>query len=401
MPTCSSQPKVTRLNNGKPIISPTSNWWESGATFNPAVVYVERSPKNDPIIRKLIGSGSLDETRIKDGIVVVHYRARPSQETDPKRPFSRSFSGVAVFTPELHPIYRHNNPVILPGEDENLYDYVSVEDGRLHCFGGIYYYLYCGVGMADNPRPKWPVKTRICLAKSDDLLTWQKLGPVPGNVNTEESSNKNGVLFPEKIDGHYFMLHRPCFDDNYSKYAIALAMSSSIEGPWRDLGIIKRATQNAELAKHIWVGAGSVPISVGDKKFIVIYHKGHVLNSGSKWYDLHADLFNFNNFDPCKPANIIERCLRQLIIPETPYECESTSREGISNVVFTCGSYEYNGDIYILYGGADCCTLAAKVNKKELTDCLLGSQEHKESEDLRIETAPSPVRSPSGYVCGE
>jgi hypothetical protein len=35
--------------------------------------------------------------------------------------------------------------------------------------------------------------------------------------------------------------------------------------------------------------------------------------------------------------------------------------------------------------------LAAKVNKKELTDCLLGSRKHKESEDLRIETAPSPV----------
>jgi hypothetical protein len=43
--------------------------------------------------------------------------------------------------------------------------------------------------------------------------------------------------------------------------------------------------------------------------------------------------------------------------------------------------------------------LAAKINKKELTDCLLGSREHKESEGLRIETVPSPVRSPSDYVC--
>jgi len=389
MPTCSSQPRVTRLNNGEPIISPTSNWWESGATFNPAVVYIKWSPKNDPIIRKLIGSGSLDEAQIKNGIVVAHYRARPAQETDPKRPFSRSFSGVAVFTPELRPIYRYSEPVILPSEDEKLYDYVSVEDGRLHYIDGIYYYVYCGVALTNNPRPLWPVKTRICIAKSDDLLVWQKLGPVGGNINTNESSNKNGVLFPEKIDGNYFMLHRPCFDDNYSRYAIALATSSSIEGQWQDLGIIKRATQNAELAKHIWVGAGSVPIYIGDKKFIVIYHKGHVLNSGSKWYDLHVDLFDFNNFDPYKPANIIKRCLSRLMVPQTQYECESTSHEGVSNVVFTCGSYEYNGDIYILYGGADCCTLAAKVNKKELTDCLLGGREHNGFEDLGIIPVPA------------
>ncbi|MCE5341448.1 MAG: hypothetical protein LLF92_10055 [Planctomycetaceae bacterium] len=398
MPNCSSQPEIIRLNNGEPIISPTANWWESGTTFNPGVIYVERSPKNDPIIRKLIGSDNLNDNRIKDGIVAVHYRSRPSTETDPKRPFSRSFSGVAVFTPELQSIFRHTNPVIFPGEDENLYDYVSVEDGRLHCIDGIYYYLYCGVSLVPNPQSKWPIKTRICLAKSDDLLTWQKLGPIQGDVNTDNSNNKDGVFFPEKIDGHYFMLHRPCFDDNYSKYAIALAMSSSIEGTWQDLGTIKHATQNAELAKHIWVGAGSVPISLGDKKFIVIYHKGHVLNSGSKWYDLHADLYNFNNFDPSRPADIIERGMNRLMEPQTKYECKSTSQDGVSNVVFTCGSYEYNGDIYILYGGADCCTLAAKVNKKELIDCLLNSPEFKGSGDLGTETIPSPVPAASASM---
>lgn len=405
MLVCSSQLKVTRLNNGKPIISPTSNWWESGATFNPAAIYVENNPQNEAVIHNLLGNEFADDPRTKDGIVASLYRARP-REDESHRPWTRSSLGLAVFSPGLELIKRFDRPVIAPDEDKKHYDYVGVEDSRLTFSEGEYYCLYCGVGLAPNPRPEWPVKTRICLAKSNDLLTWQKLGPVSGNVNTEdsktiESSNKNGVFFPEKIDGHYFMLHRPCFDTNYSKYAIALAMSNNIEGPWQDLGIIKRANQNTELAKHIWVGAGSVPIPVGDKKFIVIYHRGHVLNSGSKWYDLHADLFNFNNFDPHKPANIIERCLEKLLVPETPYERESISREGVANVVFTCGSYEYNGDIYILYGGADCCTLAAKVNKKELTDSLLGCREHKEPEGNCIETAPNPVHSPSRRACGE
>jgi hypothetical protein len=43
--------------------------------------------------------------------------------------------------------------------------------------------------------------------------------------------------------------------------------------------------------------------------------------------------------------------------------------------------------------------LAAKVNKKELTDSLLGclehKEQHKEPEDLSIETTPSPVPATS------
>jgi beta-1,2-mannobiose phosphorylase / 1,2-beta-oligomannan phosphorylase len=375
MLVCSSKVKVTRLNNGEPIILPTSNWWEDGVTFNPAVLFLKRSPEIDPIIKKLLDTDSLKDSRIKDGVVIVCYRARPLKETDLKRPFSRSFPGIAVCTPEMQLIHRINDPVILPGNDESHYDYVGVEDGRLHCFDDTYYYLYCGVGVSPNPRPDWPVKAQLCLAKSKDLLNWEKLGPIPGSVNTKENNNKDGVFFPEKIDGHYFMLHRPCIDTNYSKYAIALAISSSIEGSWNDLGIIESAPQCPEIAKHIWVGAGAVPIALGNKRYLVIYHRGHVLNSSEKWYNLDAAIFNFNRFDPADPAGIIEKRLERILVPETSQERITINSNGVANVVFTCGCYEYNGYIYILYGGADCCTLAAKVRKDTLLDAVENSEE--------------------------
>jgi predicted GH43/DUF377 family glycosyl hydrolase len=378
----SSRIEVTRLNNGKPIISPTSNWWEDGVTFNPATLFLERSPQNDAIIKKLLDTNSLDDPRIKDGVVIVHYRARPSKERDTKRPFNRSFSGLAICTPELELIHRYSNPVILPEDDEHHYDYAGVEDGRLHCFGDTYYYLYCGVGLSPNPRPDCPVKAQICLAKSKDLLKWEKLGPVPGNLNTKE--NKDGVFFPDKINGYYFMLHRPCFDTNYSKHAIALATSSSIEGPWDDLGIIKYASQNPKIAKHIWVGAGAVPVALGNKRYLVIYHRGHVLNSGEKWYDLHAAIFNFNKFDPSRPDRIIEKRLEHLLVPETLHEKHAASKDGVTNVVFTCGCHEYNGYIYILYGGADCCTLAARVRKDSLLDAIENPEKIPISEKVPI-----------------
>ncbi|MBA7704429.1 4-O-beta-D-mannosyl-D-glucose phosphorylase [subsurface metagenome] len=375
----SSKVEVVRLNNGKPIISPTSNWWEDGVTYNPTALFLERSPQNDPIIKKLLDINSLDDPRIKDGVVIVHYRARSSKERDTKRPFSRSFSGLAIYTPELKLIHRHKTPAILPEDDENHYDYVGIEDGRLHCFGDTYYYLYCGVGLSPNPRPNWPLKAQICLAKSKDLLKWEKLGPIRGNVNTKENNNKDGVFFPDKINGYYFMLHRPCFDTNYSKHAIALAMSRSIEGTWEDLGILEYAPQNPEIAKHVWAGAGAVPMALGNKRYLVIYHRGHVLKSGEKWYDLHAAIFNFNKFTPAHPHKIIEKQLERLLIPETPHEkCAANWNDGVANVIFTCGCYEYGGDLYILYGGADCCTLAARVNKKTLLDALENAERNNE-----------------------
>jgi len=377
--------KADRLNNGEPIISPTSKWWENGVTFNPGVLFLERSTQNDPIIRKLLNSHGLEDSRIRNGIVVVHYRARPLMENNTKRPFSRSFSGLAIYTPELKLIHRYNAPIIIPDDDENHYDYVGIEDGRLHCFDNNYYYLYCGVSLIPNPRTVWPVKAQLCLAKSKDLLKWQKLGPIPGNVNTKENNNKNGVFFPEKIDGHYFMLHRPCFDtDDFSKHAIALAMANGIEDSWDDLGIILRASQDHTVAKHIWVGAGAVPIALGNKKYLVIYHQGHILNSGEKWYDLHAAIFNFNHFSPAHPQKIIEKRLERLLIPETPHERVSLSSDGVDNVVFTCGCYEYNDYIYILYGGADCHTLAARIKKDSLLDAIENPQEVPISEKISL-----------------
>jgi predicted GH43/DUF377 family glycosyl hydrolase len=362
--------KVKRINNGEPIITPTTNWWEDGVTFNPGVIYLERSPGNDHIIANIVGSERLSDPRLQDGAVAIYYRARPLKETDPDRAFARSFSGLAICSPKLEMIYRHNEPVILPGESKDHYDYVGVEDGRIHRFGDYFYYLYCGVSRNPGSSSEWPVKAQLCLAKSKDLLNWEKLGDIPGNVNTPKNNNKDGVFFPEKIDGRYFMLHRPCYDSNYSTYAMALAKSENIEGPWYDMGTVKYASPNPKIAKHIWVGAGAVPISLGKKRFLVIYHRGHILNSGQRWYDLHAAVYNFNNFDPAKPDSLIEKRLEKLLVPETKHEKVAQNEEGVGNVVFTCGCYEYQGQLYIVYGGADCCTLAAKVDKQELLDAL-------------------------------
>jgi predicted GH43/DUF377 family glycosyl hydrolase len=343
---------IERLNGGKPIVAPKDNWWENEATINAAAFYLERSATNDPIIKKLISMENLDDQRLENGIVAVHYRAISKKAPGKQR--SRSYVGLALFTPDVELLKRYLKPLILPSENSKGYDYLGVEDLRITRIGDTFYALYCGFDGKNM---------RVCMTISKDLINWKKLGLVIGDINS--SNNKDAVLFPEKIDGHYFMMHRPMVGD-VSNFSIHLAMSDSPIGAWKNCGMVLHSFENPA-CKDSWVGAGSVPIPLGDKRFLVLYHTGNYLKSGKREYDADAAIFNFQNFSPDNPAGIVEKRLEHLMVPETDWEKNS---EISIDIVFPEGSYEYHGEIYIIYGAGDRYVSAAKVNKKVLLEYL-------------------------------
>jgi predicted GH43/DUF377 family glycosyl hydrolase len=61
------------------------------------------------------------------------------------------------------------------------------------------------------------------------------------------------------------------------------------------------------------------------------------------------------------------------MIPETEYEQNLVPGMGRLDVLFPCGSYEYQQDIYIIYGASDRYTCAARVNRKKLLDAIESS----------------------------
>lgn len=353
---------VERLYAGEPILSPTLNWWETGVTFNAAAIYLERRPENELAIRTMLPMIPADDLRLANGVVAVHYRARPEQ--DPGSAFGRSFIGLALFTPELLPLYRYQEPVLLPSAESNAVDSLGVEDPRITRLGGTFYMVYCGV-QPDTARG-W--KANLCLAISQDLLHWEKLGIMPGDI--EQHNNKDGVLFPEPTDGKYYLLHRP-FGEGIAQadIAIHLAVSDAPFGPWREAGEVLRAFPNPRM-RASWVGAGSVPIWVGDLRYLEIYHTGNYLNETDREYDLDAAVFDFQAYHPEHPASLVTARLEPLMVPETLAELRSRSQLQVGNVLFSCGSYEYQGWIYIIYGGADTYTLAARVQKHVLLEAL-------------------------------
>ena len=356
------QVPVERCNRGEPIISPTSNWWETSVTFNAAAVYLERSAANDPVIRALLPMRTLADPALADGVVAIHYRARP--ESDPGSPFGRSFIGLAVFTPGFELLYRYQEPVLFPSPDPQGIDALGVEDPRITRLGDAFYMVYCGV--APDPATTW--RARLCVATSKNLVHWEKHGPLPGDLNAH--NNKDGVLFPDLVDGRYYLLHRPFWAGlPMPEYAIRLAVSDSPLATWKDCGVVLRAFANPQ-HRSSWVGAGSVPIPMGDGRYAVIYHTGNFHNEADREYDLDAAGFDFSAYDPQRPESIVTGRLEHLMVPQTPAELRSHSALMVGNVLFACGSYEYQGDIYIIYGGADTYTLAARVDKQALFAAL-------------------------------
>jgi beta-1,2-mannobiose phosphorylase / 1,2-beta-oligomannan phosphorylase len=351
---------VERLNGGEPIISPTQNWWETGVTFNAAATYLPAGDK--AVIRTLLPMFAPDDPALARGVVAVHYRARP--ETDPGSAFTRSFIGLALFTPDLRPLYRYQEPVIYPSAGPQGFDALGVEDPRITRLDGRFYMVYCGV----QPDIEKVYRAVLCLAVSDDLLHWQKLGPLPGDVNL--SNNKDGVLFPDKIGDKYYLLHRPYWEGvPPNEYAIRLASSLSLEGPWLDHGEVLRSFPNPAM-RISWVGAGSVPIQVGPGRYLEIYHTGNWVDRERREYDLDAALLDFTAWDGTDPRKLVLARLEHLMSPQTSAELHSHSRLQVANVLFACGSYELDGCIYIIYGGADTYTLAARVQRAGLLAAL-------------------------------
>ena len=377
-------PAVERLNGGAPIIAPTENWWESGVTFNTAAVYLDRSPVNDPLIRNLLGEDiPLDDPRLIDGVVALHYRARPKHDHGYK--WNRSFVGLALFTPGLTTLLkRFPEPLILPGERPTDSDFLGVEDPRITRFGDTFYAVYCGA--ADYPAgSNW--KADICFARSCDLLRWEKMGAVTGDVN--RASNKDGVLFPGPIDGQYFLLHRPMLG-NLSDFSVCLAASDSLAGPWRDHGSILRSRGYPD-CRDSWLGAGAVPIPLGGSRYLEIFHTGNFLTTGEKIYHLDAAIFDFSRFSPSDPSTIVESRLDRFMVPETDWEIKAPFSDSVSNVVFACGAYEYGPHIYIIYGGGDTYIMAARVERQSLLEHL-GAEEQA---SRPIEGIPAAAGAPA------
>jgi len=158
--------------------------------------------------------------------------------------------------------------------------------------------------------------------------------------------NRNGVLFPRRINGNYFMFNRPS-DNGHTPFGdIFLSQSLDIVhwGQHRFVMGIKNGWQSTK------IGAGPVPIET-EEGWLVFYH-GVLTSCNGFVYSFGAALLDLE-----KPWKVIYRGGPYLLSPQRDYECMGD----VPNVVFPCASLydESTGRIAIYYGGADTVTALA------------------------------------------
>ncbi len=153
--------------------------------------------------------------------------------------------------------------------------------------------------------------------------------------------NRNGVLFPRKINGRYAMLSRPS-DTGHTSFGDIFYSESQDLVYWGKhrwvMGPIRDGWQSTK------IGAGPVPIETSEG-WLLFYH-GVLTSCNGYVYSFSAVLLDLE-----QPWKARYRANSYLLAPQEYYECVGE----VPNVVFPCAALTdvEDGRIAIYYGGAD------------------------------------------------
>lgn len=202
---------------------------------------------------------------------------------------------------------------------------------------------------------------RVCFIEDRYYITWCNgyHGPTIGVAYTFDFKkfyqlenaflpfNRNGVMFPRKINGNYAMVSRPS-DNGHTPFGDIFYSESPDLVFWgKHRHVMSTIKTNESAWQSTKIGAGPIPIET-DEGWLLFYHG--VLNSCNGFvYSFGAALLDID-----KPWIVKYRSKPYMLSPQTIYECVGD----VPNVVFPCATLtdSETGRIVIYYGCADTTT---------------------------------------------
>ena len=168
--------------------------------------------------------------------------------------------------------------------------------------------------------------------------------------------NRNGVLFPRRVNGMYLMLSRPS-DNGHTPFGdIYLSESPDLVHWGRHRRVMTTKPYTWESTK---VGAGPTPIET-PAGWLLIYH-GVLTSCNGFVYSMGAALLDLD-----EPWKVTARSRDYLISPQKQYEQVGD----VQNVTFPCAALvdRPTGRVTIYYGAADTVTCLAHGYLNEVVD---------------------------------
>ena len=202
---------------------------------------------------------------------------------------------------------------------------------------------------------------RVCFIEDRYYITWCNgyHGPTIGIAYTFDFKkivqlenaylpfNRNGVLFPRKINGLYMMLNRPS-DNGHTPFGdIFISQSKDMEFWGRHRHVMGTIKDDISAWQSTKIGPGPIPIETNEG-WLMIYH-GVINTCNGFVYRMGAALLGLN-----EPWKVLVRSKNYILAPWEQYECMGD----VPNVVFPCAALhdKESGKIAIYYGCADTVT---------------------------------------------
>ena len=297
---------------------------------------------------------------------IWRYSNNPIIKRHPHKDIARAFnSAIVPFNGEFIGVFRGDNLDDIPhlyvghskdginieiGErihfvDENdkpLEDTLYQYDPRVIPLEGEYYIVWCDELCGPT----------ISIAKTKDFKKFVKFD------NPFLPYNRNGVLFPRKINDNYCMLSRPS-DSGHTAFGDIFLSQSKDMVYWGKHRVV--AQKGYEWWCALKIGAGPVPIELDDGWLLFIHGVNRTCNGYV--YSIGGMILDKND-----PSRVVARCKPFLLTPEMEYETTGF----VPNVIFpTCALVDApTGRIALYYGSGDTFTSVAFTTVDRVVDYI-------------------------------
>jgi predicted GH43/DUF377 family glycosyl hydrolase len=321
------KPYQLERHENNPIIEPREgNYWEMKATFNPGAVYADHRVH---LLYRAIGG---------DDISVLGYAASDDGVSFEERMEEPAYMPLAVRNTAPRNEQTALSPAYFSGGGWNG----GCEDPRLTLIDDVIYLTYTAFDGWGS------IRVALSSIALEDFLNKNWKWKRPAMISPQGEIHKNWMLFPEKINGKYAILHSiaPNVMVNYFD-----SLKDFDDGET----VIRGSERKMEVNdpgrwEYLVRGAGPPPLKTADG-WLVLYHAVDRKDPGK--YKLGAMVLDHND-----PTKVLYRARMPILEPEFSYENSGWK----SGIVYSCGAIIKDGELYVYYGGGDSVTCVAMAN---------------------------------------